>query len=152
MLPIMSKKQDDKHSIKYLSRNSISISAFIICIMFILLNIINLVNIRAHFLVFSVFAALITTQAVVLGFEAINAYKISGDGIGYIILAVAFFVEAIFELLLVSPVFKFSFLLELNHKDGTMKKPNFVRLAFYEWLFLFLFILNTFLLLVEKML
>lgn len=127
-----------------------TIGTFIICIMYILLNLVNLVNLKAHFIVFSVFAALITTQSVVLGFQAINTYNIAGNGVAYIILAVFFFIEAALELLLVSPVFKFSFLMEVSEDKVTLKKPTFIRLAFYEWLFLFLFIFNTFLLLVEK--
>ena len=127
-----------------------TISAFLICVLFLLLNIVNLVNLKAHFLIFSLYAALVTTQSVVLGFHAINAYKISGVNWVFIIFSVIYFGKALLELLLVSPLFKFSFLMDVSTGDGTMKRPAFIRLAFYEWLYLLLFIVNNFLLLIVK--
>lgn len=127
-----------------------SISAFAICGLFFVLNLINLVNLKVHFFAFSLFAALITTQSVVMGFHSINAYQTNKDQWLFIVLAVVFFAKAVMELLMVSPLFKFSFLMEVEPKSNTLKKPNFIRLAFYEWLYLLLFIINSFLLLVEK--
>ena len=114
------------------------------------LNVINLVNLKAHFLAFSLLAALVTTQSVVMGFHSINAYKIDGVNWIFIALAVVFFGKAVIELLLVSPLFKFSFLMDVNKEEDVSKKPPFIRLAFYEWLYFLLFIINSFLLLVEK--
>lgn len=127
-----------------------AISAIIICGLFVCLNIINLVNLKLHFIVFSLFAALITMQSVILGFHAINAYKIAGTNAGYIVIAVLYFANAFMELIMVSPLFKFSFLMDVSQDDGTLKKPKFIRLAFYEWLYLFLFVVNGFLLLIVK--
>ncbi|MCQ2087102.1 MAG: hypothetical protein MJZ37_03410 [Bacilli bacterium] len=128
-----------------------SISSFLICAFFIVLNLVNLVNLKAHFLFFSLYAALVTTQSIILGFHSIFAYKIDGVNILYIIFAVVLFVKALIELLLISPLFKFSFLNQVDIESGKTKKPDFIRLAFYEWLYLFLFILNAFILLIEKM-
>lgn len=127
-----------------------SISAIAICVLFLTLNIVNLVNLKLHFFIFSLFAALETTQSVIMGFHSINAYHIDGANIFFIVLAVVFFIKAAMELLLVSPLFKFSFLMEVSAENDETKKPNFIRLAFYEWLYFFLFIINSFLLLVEK--
>lgn len=127
-----------------------TISALLICGLFLGLNVINLVNLKAHFLLFSLLAALVTTQSVVMGFHSINAYNIDGNNWLFIVLAVLFFAKAGIELLLVSPLFKFSFLMEVNKEEDIAKKPPFIRLAFYEWLYFLLFILNSFLLLVEK--
>lgn len=127
-----------------------TISSLIISFLFFTLNVVNLVNLKAHFFLFSLFAALVTTQSVVMGFHSINAYTVDGKSWLFILLAVIFFIEAVMELLLVSPIFKFSFLMEVNQKNEEYKKPNFIRLAFYEWLYLFLFILNSFLLLIER--
>lgn len=126
-------------------------SAIIICGLFVCLNIINLVNLKLHFFAFSFFAALVTTQSVILGFHAINAYKIDGVNVGFFVIAILYFIKAVFELLLVSPLFKFSFLMNVNKKEGTLEKPSFIRLAFYEWLYLFFFIVNGLLLLITKM-
>ncbi len=129
-----------------------ALAAVLICVLFLMLNFINLVNLRLHFIVFSLFAALITAESIDLGFHAINAYKIDSDSNWlFILIAVMHFAKALFELILVSPLFKFSFLMEVNVDDGTMKRPKFIRLAFYEWLYLLFFILNGFLLLITRM-
>ncbi|MCR5309667.1 MAG: hypothetical protein K6E21_06135 [Bacilli bacterium] len=128
-----------------------TIATFAICILFLFLNIVNLVNLKVHFLLFSAFAAIVTTSSVVLGFHAINAYKIDSTIWMYIVVAVIHFIKALFELILVSPLFKFSFLMDVNVDDGTLKRPKFIRLAFYEWLYLFFFIINNFLLLIVQM-
>ena len=126
------------------------LSCFLISVLFLMLNLINLVNLRLHFIIFSLFAAIVTAESIDLGFHAINAYKIDGSNWLFILFAVIHFAKALFELILVSPLFKFSFLMEVNVDDGTMKRPKFVRLAFYEWLYLFFFVLNGFLLLLTS--
>lgn len=128
-----------------------TICAFIICGSFLMLNLINLVNLKVHFIVFSMFAALVTTESVVLGFHAINAYKIDGVNWLFILIAAVHFIKALFELILVSPLFKFSFLMDVNVENGTLMRPKFIRLAFYEWLYLLFFIFNGFLLLITRM-
>ena len=127
------------------------ISCFLISVLFLMLNIINLVNLRLHFILFSLFAAIVTAESIDLGFHAINAYKIDGVNWLFILFTVIHSVKALFELILVSPLFKFSFLMEVNVDDGTMKRPKFVRLAFYEWLYLLFFIVNGFLLLLTSL-
>ena len=127
------------------------ISCFLISVLFLMLNIINLVNLRLHFILFSLFAAIVTAESIDLGFHAINAYKIDGVNWLFILFAIIHFIKALFELILVSPLFKFSFLMEVNVDDGTMKRPKFVRLAFYEWLYLLFFIVNGFLLLLTSL-
>ena len=127
-----------------------TIAAILICVLFIMLNFVNLVNLRMHFILFSFFAALVTAQSIDLGFHAINAYKIDGVNWWFIVIATIHFVKALFELILVSPLFKFSFLMDVNVEDGTLKRPKFIRLAFYEWLYLFFFIVNGFLLLITR--
>ena len=127
-----------------------TLAAILICVLFLMLNLINLVNLRLHFIVFSLFASLVTAESIDLGFHAINAYKIDGVNWLFILISGIHFVKAFFELILVSPLFKFSFLMDVNVEDGTMKRPKFVRLAFYEWLYLFFFILNGFLLLITR--
>ena len=124
---------------------------FAICALFLMLNLINLVNLKIHFVVFSLFATLVTAQSVCLGFHAINAYKIDGVNWVFILIACLHFLKALFELILVSPLFKFSFLMDVNVEDGTLKRPKFIRLAFYEWLYLLFFIVNGFLLLITRM-
>ena len=125
--------------------------AFAICALFLMLNLINLVNLKIHFIVFSLFATLVTAESVILGFHAISAYKIDGVNWIFILIACVHFLKALFELILVSPLFKFSFLMDVNVEDGTIKRPKFIRLAFYEWLYLLFFIVNGFLLLVARM-
>lgn len=127
-----------------------SISAILICAFFISINLVNLVNLKSHFLIFSLYAALVTMQSTILGFHSIHLYKIDGVNVFFVVLTVIFFLKAVIELLLISPLFKFSFLNQIDIETGEQKKPAFIRLAFYEWLYLFLFIINSLLLLVEK--
>lgn len=126
------------------------ISSLIICGLFFALNLINLVNLKVHFFAFSLFAALITIQSVIMGFHSVNSYMIDNSNGYCVALAVIFFIEAFFELILISPLFKFSFLMEIDTTNDTYKKPKFIRLAFYEWLYLLFFIINNFLLFVER--
>ena len=127
-----------------------SLSAFAICILFLLLNIVNLTHLKVHLLIFSLYIALVTTHSVVLGFHAINAYKISGVNVAYLVISILSFVKAFIELLLVSPLFKFSLLMDVNLEEGTIKRPAFIRQALYEWIYLMFFIVDGFLLLIVK--
>ena len=127
-----------------------TISAVIISICFVILNLVNIVNLRLHFLVFSIFTALVTTQSIVLGTHSLYLYKLDGVNVSFVVIAVVLFLKALIELLLVSPIFKFSFAMEVDKANGTMTKPKFVRLAFYEWLYLLLFIINTLILLIQR--
>ena len=54
------------------------LSCFLISVLFLMLNLVNLINLRLHFILFSLFAAIVTAESIDLGFHAINAFKIDG--------------------------------------------------------------------------
>lgn len=111
------------------------ISAIIALVCVFLLNIINLVREKVHYMVFSILFASSVAFSVSLGGSCFYFYEIADKNVFCIIFAVIYFLGAIAEVLYVVPNINVTLKMKKEENNGEViiKKPQFVKLCFIEW-------------------
>ena len=113
------------------------ISCVIALISFFLLNIINFVREKVHYLIFSIFFVTNLALSISLGGSAFNFYNLLDENIFAAIISIFYFLLAIAEVLFVVP--NLSVTLKMNSEmvegETILKKPHFIKLSLSEWIF-----------------
>lgn len=130
--------------------NCASILIMLSTIAFLFLSIINLSNLNFHLGVFSLHESLSFLTSLMIGFGGIRFFNISGTSNFYLIIAIVSFVFMVAKLIIILNGLKISLKLDKNENE-TLKRPSYVKMAFYEWLFKIFIFIDSLLLIIINM-